>query len=54
LEGERTQAAVPPGPQHAADLNAYEQIRRLAELRDDWHITSEEFDEKKREMLDRM
>ncbi len=31
-----------------------DQIRRLAELRDEGHISSEEFEAKKREMLKRM
>jgi hypothetical protein len=45
---------LPPAPKVAPDTNIYEHIRRLAELRDEGHITPEEFEAKKRELLDRL
>jgi len=32
----------------------YERIRRIAQLRDEGHTTAEEFEAKKRELLDRL
>jgi hypothetical protein len=41
-------------PRVSPESNVYDQIRRLAELRDEGLITSEEFEAKKRELLDRL
>ena len=41
-------------PETAPRPDAFDQIRRLAELRDEGLITSEEFEAKKRELLDRL
>ena len=41
-------------PEAAPRPDAFDQIRRLAELRDEGLITSEEFEAKKRELLDRL
>lgn len=41
-------------PETAPRLDAFDQIRRLAKLRDEGLITSKEFEAKKRELLDRL
>lgn len=41
-------------PQRPRSDDVYEQVRGLAKLRDEGHITQEEFEAKKRELLDRM
>jgi hypothetical protein len=45
-------AAAPAPSANAADIA--EQIRHLAELRDQGHLTQEEFDAKKAELLKRI
>lgn len=45
---------APVVPEAVPRLDVYEQIRRLAQLRDEGLITSEEFEEKKRDLLDRL
>lgn len=45
---------VPNVPETAPRPDVFDQIRRLAELKDEGMITSEEFEAKKRELLDRL
>jgi len=54
LEDKETTEANRSSTPNKGELDDYEKLRRLAELRDDGHITSEEFQAKKRELLDRM
>jgi hypothetical protein len=44
----------PPVPEAVARPDVYEQIRRLAELRDEGLIMPEEYEVKKRDLLDRL
>jgi hypothetical protein len=53
-EQEETGTLKPPTTGETVTPNIYEQIRRLAKLRDEGLITTEEFEEKKRELLDRL
>jgi hypothetical protein len=58
LRGSETASATSPpqtlpgSPKVGPDTNVYEHIRKLAELRGEGHITPEEFEAKKRELLD--
>ena len=52
---DRGKASNDPSESHGAQgPNVYEQIRHLAELRDEGLLTSEEFEAKKRDLLDRL
>jgi hypothetical protein len=51
---ERMASGPPRGPDESATRDIPDQIRKLAELRDSGAITEEEFQAKKRDLLDRM
>jgi hypothetical protein len=54
-EQEAEAASAPSqNPRMSPESKVYDQIRRLAELRDEGLITPEEFEVKKRELLDRL
>ena len=56
IEGEATEGAekAPSASHGNQQSDVYDQIRRLAELRDEGLLTSEEFEAKKRELLNRL
>jgi uncharacterized membrane protein YdbT with pleckstrin-like domain len=50
----RTQVVTPPAPAAPAQASLAEQIKQLADLRDSGHITPEEYESKKAQLLERM